>query len=82
MKSISGFGCGEDLKQTINERRTIMRNNNRIPLIIFFVLALIVMIITPVLGQDKPADTMQIVLEKVRADKKLLVAANMQLTET
>jgi len=40
------------------------------------------MIITPVLGQDKPADTMQIVLEKVRADKKLLVAANMQLTET
>ncbi len=29
----------------------------------------------------KPADNMQIVLEKVRADKKLLVSENMQLTE-
>lgn len=33
-------------------------------------------------AQDKPADNMQIVIEKVRADKKLLVAENMQLTET
>jgi hypothetical protein len=32
-------------------------------------------------AQDKPADDMQIVREKVRADKKLLVAENMQLTE-
>ena len=34
-----------------------------------------------VAAQDKPADNMQIVLEKTRADKKLLVAENMQLTE-
>src|SRR5512136_1818472 len=34
-----------------------------------------------VAAQEKPADNMQIVLEKVRADKKLLVAENMQLTE-
>lgn len=33
-------------------------------------------------AQDKPADNMQIVIEKVRADKKLLVADNMQLTGT
>ena len=32
-------------------------------------------------AQEKPADNMQIVREKVRADKKLLVAENMQLTE-
>ena len=32
-------------------------------------------------AQDKSADNMAIVLEKVRADKKLLVAANMELTE-
>lgn len=32
-------------------------------------------------AQDKPSDNMQIVLEKVRADKKLLVAQNMDLTE-
>ena len=57
-----------------------MNNNNRGALIIF-ILAAIVMIITPVLGQEKPADNMQIVLEKVRADKKLLVAENMELTE-
>lgn len=33
-------------------------------------------------AQDKPADNMQFVLEKIRADKKLFVAANMELTET
>ncbi len=32
-------------------------------------------------AQDKPAENMQIVLEKIRADKKLFVAENMQLTE-
>jgi len=32
-------------------------------------------------AQEKPSDNMQIVLEKIRADKKLLVAENMQLTE-
>ena len=32
-------------------------------------------------AQDKPADNMQIVLEKIRADKKLFVAENMELTE-
>ena len=36
----------------------------------------------PVLAQDKPADTnMQILLDKVKADKKLVVAANMELNE-
>ena len=33
-------------------------------------------------AQDRPADNMQLVLEKVKADKKLLVAQNMQLTES
>ncbi len=33
------------------------------------------------IAQDKPADNMQIVVEKVRADKKLLVAENMHLTD-
>jgi len=33
------------------------------------------------LAQDKPADNMQILLEKIKADKKLLVAENMQLTD-
>jgi len=33
-------------------------------------------------AQDKPADDMQIMREKVKADKKLIVATNMQLTES
>ena len=51
-------------------------------------LAATVLFLSPVLAQDtaapaagKPADNMQIMLEKVRADKKLLVANNMKLTE-
>ena len=36
----------------------------------------------PALAQDKPADTnMQILLDKVKADKKLVVAANMELND-
>ena len=50
------------------------------------VLAASVLFLSPVLAQDqpaasKPADNMQIMVEKVRADKKLLVANNMKLTE-
>ena len=38
---------------------------------------------TPVgLAQDKPADNMQILRDKIKADKKLLVATNMELTES
>jgi hypothetical protein len=38
----------------------------------------------PPLGwaQDKPADNMQILRDKIRADKKLVVATNMELTES
>jgi len=32
-------------------------------------------------AQDKPADNMQILLDKVKADKRLVVALNMDLTE-
>jgi hypothetical protein len=35
----------------------------------------------PAFAQGKPADTMQILREKLKSDKKLLVAANMELTE-
>lgn len=46
------------------------------------ILCLLALTAVPAFAQDKPADTnMQILLEKVRADKKLVVAANMDLTE-
>ena len=36
----------------------------------------------PALSQDKPTDNMQILRDKVKADKKLLIATNMELTES
>jgi len=33
-------------------------------------------------AQDKPADNMEILRDKIRADKKLVVATNMELTES
>jgi len=38
-------------------------------------------VVSPAMSQDKPADNMQILRDKVKADKKLLVAVNMDLTE-
>lgn len=35
-----------------------------------------------VAAQDKPADNMQILREKIQADKKLVVATNMELSES
>ena len=46
-----------------------------------WVVVLCALVALPVLAQDKQADTMQILREKLQADKKLLVAANMDLTE-
>jgi len=45
------------------------------------ILGMAMAMVVPAMSQEKPADNMQIVLEKIRADKKLLVAENMQLTE-
>jgi hypothetical protein len=51
-------------------------------IIVIPLLALIVALgVMPAISQDKPMDNMQIVREKIRADKKLFVAENMQLTE-
>ena len=36
----------------------------------------------PVQSQDKPANNMEILRDKIKADKKLLVATNMELTES
>jgi hypothetical protein len=45
------------------------------------ILGMVMAMVVPAMSQEKPADNMQIVLEKIRADKKLLVAESMQLTE-
>ena len=50
--------------------------------ILSMVAAITILFGSPVLSQDKPADNMQILLDKIKADKKLFVAANMDLTES
>jgi hypothetical protein len=45
------------------------------------VVALAVCIAIPAVAQDKPASNMEILRQKIRADKRLLVAANMDLKE-
>ncbi len=53
-----------------------------VPFTVMIALVMVMVLAAPFAGaQDKPAETMQIVLEKIRADKKLFVAENMQLTE-
>ena len=42
---------------------------------------LVLAIASPLMAEDKPAGNMQILVDKIKADKKLLVAENMQLTE-
>ena len=51
---------------------------------IFVALAAVITmsLVSPAVAQDKPADNMQILRDKLKADKKLLVAANMELTES
>jgi hypothetical protein len=48
-------------------------------------MALMVVVVAfpvPALTQDKPSDNMQVLREKIKADKKLVVATNMGLTES
>jgi len=59
-----------------------MKRNMKAVFVLALATAVAVFVVSPALSQDKPADNMQILLEKIRADKKLLVAANMELTES
>ena len=59
-----------------------MKRRNTGLFVLALALAITVWFASPAVSQDKPADNMDILLEKIRADKKLLVAANMELTES
>jgi hypothetical protein len=59
-----------------------MKTSVKVGLFLALVAAMTIWMSSPVLAQDKSADNMQILLDKIKADKKLLVAANMDLTET
>src|SRR5205809_934788 len=53
----------------------------RIRLFVMVFTAALVLFTVSAWEQDKPADTMQLVRDKIHADKKLFIADTMQLTE-
>ena len=57
-----------------------MNAKSKITLVLVGLVMVMVCVFT-VAAQEKPADNMQVLIEKIRADKKLLVAENMGLTE-
>ena len=59
----------------------MMRKKTGLSFVTMAMSALLLVLGGAVWAQETPADNMQIVLEKIKADKKLLVAENMQLTE-
>lgn len=58
-----------------------MKKSTKVIFFVTLVAAITMWFVSPVVAQDKPADDMQILRDKIKADKKLLVAANMDLTE-
>jgi len=59
-----------------------MRTSIRVFVLVAMVAAITIFVVSPVVSQDKPADTMQILRDKVKADKRLVIAANLGLTES
>ena len=57
-----------------------MNVKSKVTLVLVGLVMVMVSVLT-VAAQEKPADNMQVLIEKIRADKKLLVAENMELTE-
>ena len=59
-----------------------MREKRRVKVVILIGALVVGVMAVTALGLATPADDMQVILEKLRADKKLLVSQNMQLTES
>ena len=59
-----------------------MRGSRRASLLATTLIAVLVACTTPALTQEKSADTMELLRQKMKADKKLVVGANMDLTES
>ena len=58
-----------------------MKRNCKSCGLIIIMAALLLICTSPLAAEDKAADNMQLLIAKVKADKKLLVANNLQLTE-
>lgn len=58
-----------------------MKKRNLAALVLAIFAMVMVLTVSPTVSGDMSADNMQVLIDQVKADKKLLVAANMQLTE-
>jgi hypothetical protein len=58
-----------------------MPDSGRMVTIAGMCLVMVALMCSFAVAQDNPADDMQILVEKIKADKKLLVSENMQLSE-
>jgi len=59
-----------------------MKARVRIYPFLIVLVALLAVFIVSSMAQEKPADNMQLVREKIQTDEKLLIAENMNLTES
>ena len=59
-----------------------MRGSRRPLFLVTTLMAVLVACTPPALAQEKPADTMELLRQKMQADKKLVVGANIELTES
>jgi hypothetical protein len=59
-----------------------MKKSVKTTFFLTLVAAITMWMVSPAVAQDKPADNMQVLLDKHKANKKLLVAENMELTES
>ena len=59
-----------------------MKKRNLTALVLAILAMVMVLTVSSAVSGDMSADNMQVLIEQVKADKKLLVAANMQLTES
>lgn len=59
-----------------------MKRRNSATLFVALAAVMTILVVTPGVSQEKPADNMQILLDKIKADKKLVVAAGIDLMES
>jgi hypothetical protein len=71
---------GDVSDEAIHATEVAMHVRTRAGLLIIAFAAALAAFPGPSLAQDNPADTMQIVRNKIQADKKLFIAENLQLT--
>jgi len=59
-----------------------MKKNEKFIILAVLIVGFMLLGAVPVLAQEQPADTTPILLEKISADKKLLIAESMDMTES